>query len=189
MPTFREHMVEDLHHLSRRTNEIRDRVEDIQGHDPSNAELRLLRDYQARADDVYRDLGLVGAPPPLPAESPRSYRVRLARKLQHHSPDWKESDLSNLARVSRNAFAVAEEAIYADAHKVALDPTVTFSRTGELRERKVKDESGRETTVYHGSPLWWMSQFMFPARAVAAFYNSRGEKILPNISTLTNTRR
>ena len=163
-------IVENMVRIDRRQDVINARLNDVQGRPPTESELRAMVGLQARADAVYRDLGMVGAPGPLGNESARSDRLRLLSPLQKYSDEWKKTSLHRINDAP--TVDLIEREIYAAAKKTALDPTVTF-RPGTLRERKVEDESGRTWTHWHGSPRTWMSHFMHPRMAVTSMFDPR----------------
>ena len=120
---------------------------------------------QSRADEVYQQFGSA-APRPMLGERIYPYRVRLLREMQHHSRDWKDTDLAALAEMSAKSknprpFENVEAAIYADALSAARNPTDL--KPGMLREIKRK-LNGREISEFQGEPLAWMNQFMTPLR-------------------------
>jgi hypothetical protein len=136
---------------------------------------------QARADEVYRDLGM-GAPPTIPGEDLDSYRRRLLRPLTDHLADFERQQqaaqrylpkpikdgavwgkylsgmtgTSGLSNVEHDVFAGVK----------ALADCNDYHPPGQLRAKKVRDQSGREATEFFGDPLTWMNQFMGPAQAV-----------------------
>jgi hypothetical protein len=119
-----------------------------------------LTQAQERAHEVYRSIGLPGAPPPMSGEPVRGYRERLAGRLQHHCESWKKTELN---RLPSNVLSIAEEAIYADAAKWGADKN-RGNPDGTLRERQVTDQSGRTWTEFSGDPAVWMSDFMGPKK-------------------------
>jgi hypothetical protein len=86
----------------------------------STEERDVKADAQARADVVYNELGLKGAPPPMRGEKSLSYRRRLLKEVQKHSEDWRDVDLAVL---DARTMAVAEKRIYADASVSARNPS------------------------------------------------------------------
>ena len=126
------------------------------------AEDRALVDARERADAVYRALSLPGAPEPFAGEGLRSYQVRVLEKLKPYSRTWKSADLRQLRDYSPTTLDAVESQVLADAKAVGDDRRVTFAADGvSLRERRVKDEAGREWIEFHGpSPAAWMSDFM-----------------------------
>jgi 8-oxo-dGTP pyrophosphatase MutT (NUDIX family) len=84
------------------------------------ADRNAFADAQAKADAVMRTHG-EQAEPPMAGEGIVDYQIRLARKMQPHSPKWKGVDLSIMAADSV-AFPIALDAIRADAMQAGLNP-------------------------------------------------------------------
>lgn len=124
----------------------------------SDAELNAIADAQARADSVASQFGQ-SASRPVPGETPRAYRIRLAGAFKKHSPDWKDIDL---AKADDALLTLAEKAIYADAERVASSPATV--EPGQLRMRIRMDEAGRRIKEFDGAPDTWMSAFKAPRR-------------------------
>jgi hypothetical protein len=112
--------------------------------------------HQAKADSVYAAFG-DSAPGPLRGETLQAYRTRLASGLKNHSEAWKGVDLS---RVDSSVLSIAEEQIYADAAKSAMNPTDIPEDM--LIERTRKDETGRVIKTFIGKPSAWTNQFKAP---------------------------
>src|SRR5262249_51619522 len=118
---------------------------------------------QARADEVFSAHG-GRAPRPLVGESLLLYRVRLAKKLQHHSKTWGDADLIVVAKADADkTFRKIEDGIYTEAKAAAMEPTNIAD--GEPREVHRRDSvTGRTLIEWHGrSPKAWMAPMM-PAR-------------------------
>jgi hypothetical protein len=77
-------------------------------------------DAQARADKVMRTFN-EQAEPPMSGEDIVAYNIRLARKMQPHSPRWKGVELS-LISPDKKAFANALDDIRADALAAGNSP-------------------------------------------------------------------
>jgi hypothetical protein len=105
--------------LRQSQDHLQRRIDGIQGRPATTAELRDMRDMQARADGLYRDLGLIGAPGPLSNESATGYRRRLLGGLQPYSKDWSKA---RLAAIPTSQLDPIEKFVYDDAAKVAADP-------------------------------------------------------------------
>ena len=80
----------------------------------------LIRAQEA-ADPIFRSLDLPSAPPPMSGEWVRGYRERLAERLKHHSPVWRDQHLGDLPATT---LAIAERQIYADAARAAATSCV-----------------------------------------------------------------
>jgi hypothetical protein len=74
-------------------------------------DLNAFADAQARADTVMRAHG-ASAEPPMAAEDLVAYEIRLARKMQPHSPKWKRTELSIIA-----ADSIAFQNVLADPRR------------------------------------------------------------------------
>jgi len=77
-------------------------------------------DAQAKADAVMRTHG-TQAEPPMAGEGLVDYQIRLARKMQPHSPRWKGVELSIIAADSK-AFEIALDNIRSDAMQAGNNP-------------------------------------------------------------------
>jgi hypothetical protein len=121
---------------------------------------RNLMELQARADEVYRAAGRIGAPAPMNFERPDTYRLRLAEGLQKNSATWKNANLANA--LAAGALATAESQIYAEAR--------ANGRTAGLKARELKaiptrSASGHESTEWVGGPeAHFIRAFERPAR-------------------------
>lgn len=134
----------------------------------SDDEADAMADAQNKADSVAHALGMAKhATHPMLGEKPTAYRLRMARKLQVHSPAYKEVNLQAIASADTKAFALAEAAIFADAAKVASRPTEVSA--GQLRQVKRRDESGREITEFVGDTMACWGQFVAPSRKASGF--------------------
>lgn len=129
----------------------------------SDDEHAAFADAQARADAVFNGFG-TRAPRPLEGETLIDYRKRLATKLKSHSANWKGVKLSILPD---EAFAVAENQIYADATTAASNPADL--EAGELRMvTKIDPATGVRSNVFYGKESF-VKQLGRPGRRVAAF--------------------
>jgi hypothetical protein len=138
---------------------------------------REIAASQQRAQPVY-DVLSEGMPTLRPGEKPFPFRVRIAQRLQRHSPEWAREDLAAVARSDPSAFGVIEQQIYDTAQRRGLDPT--YALDGGLRARKVVDQSGVETTIYHGDIANWINQFAAPTKVtVRKFWDGRRRQIYP----------
>jgi hypothetical protein len=120
--------------------------------DSHHADRASIAKAQARADSVHIQLGS-RAGRPLVAESPAAYRVRMAESLQATSKRWEGVKLGLL---QDQAFAMAEEQIYADAIEQARRPS--HIPGGGIREIR------RQTPAGH-----MVSEFVGDAHFVEAF--------------------
>jgi hypothetical protein len=112
-----------------------------------------LLNAQRKASEVYQTLSR-SEPAPLPNEPALHYRVRAAVGVQDHSPQWRYTNLYNLARSSPSAFTNAETEIFEQATKDGLDPTDAWrpDSNTRLRERIVPGHNGAPpTSTFHGS--------------------------------------
>lgn len=125
----------------------------------SDEDRDALNAAQARADSVYSLFGK-RAPRALDGEAALTYRRRLLREMQAHSPEWAKEDLSHIATDSM--MGIAERQIFEAAVKAAHNP-VDLPH-GELREIATTDATGRAIKSFVGKPSAWMSQFQPPNR-------------------------
>ena len=139
---------------------LRARMADIERtmpRDINDADAIALADEQARADDLYHLFGDRAAPRPLQGETPLTYRRRVARDFQTYSKAWSGV---NLAAMTDDAFAVADEQIRADARSAAMRPA-----EGDSKLRPIKrTENGHTYIEYVGSPNW-MEELAYPGGA------------------------
>lgn len=84
------------------------------------ADLNAFADAQAKADSVMRALG-GAAEPPMAGEDLVSYKIRMHRKMQLHSPRWKGVELQLIAADQVALDNVLGE-IRADAMTAAMSP-------------------------------------------------------------------
>jgi len=122
----------------------------------TDAEYAAMADAQAKADSVYSAFGKQ-ANRPLNGEDLLSYRKRLAAPLKSHSAAWKDVDL---AKLDASVFAIAEAAIYADAHAAAINPVDVGE--GGLRSVTKDTGTGHKVTTFYGRPNAWMDDFRAP---------------------------
>lgn len=139
------------------------RLEDVEKAIPRrrpDEEHRALIAAQAKADEVFEVFG-DAAPRPMDGETPDGYRVRIAEKLQKNSPTYKDANLRAIVGMTA-IFDAAEQAIYADSVKVAMDPTTIAPDT--LRPRKSTGLGGHTIITYDGDPRAWMDPMAAGAR-------------------------
>ena len=172
MTTFAEVARQDLDELRRRQALIENRRLDIAA---APADPVDLADTRAKYDGVYSALGAGTAPGPLPYESAFSYRRRLASKIAHLSPTWRDANVHDL---DRDVMDNVERQIIAEAHAAVADRSRGNS-DGSLRAI-VSNDTGHNVTDFAGNPLTWMRNFMSPGRTVRRFQTPNGQPILPN---------
>jgi len=126
----------------------------------ADADPEAMADSQARADSVYQ-LHSLSAPRPMDGETPRPYRIRLARKMQPHSKTWAKADLAAIK--DEVAFSMAEAAIYADA-ATASNFIGAASGDGLRAIRRVDPDTGHNVTTYAGRAGAWCADFKAPAQ-------------------------
>lgn len=134
----------------------------------SDDEADAMADAQNKADSVAHALGMPAhATRAFLGEKPTAYRLRMSRKLQVHSPAYKEVNLAAIASADTKAFSIAEAAIYADAAQVANRPAEVSS--GHLRAVTRRDSSGREITEFVGDSRAAWGPFIAPSRKASGF--------------------
>jgi hypothetical protein len=94
-----------------------------------------------------------------------SYVRRCARKVQDHSPKWKNHDLTQLP--ANVLLDIAAPEIRADATAAAY--TVNPEAPGMLREIIKRDRTGRQISEFVGSVAETLAPFRLPSARVAAF--------------------
>ncbi|WP_159013321.1 DUF2213 domain-containing protein [Acidisoma sp. S159] len=117
--------------------------------DDDDNKLASLADVQMRADGVANAFGQ-SADKPMRGESVRNYKIRMLKKFQHHSKDFKETNLKALDDPTLDA---VERVIYADAMIAAN--TVGSGAEGVLIEIKKRDHTGRMISEFRGDPKSW----------------------------------
>jgi hypothetical protein len=125
----------------------------------------LRNEIQYYADSAFQCWG-ENAPKPYGTETVPGYRRRIARKLQRHSPAWKDVDLHSLSGQSlRNAVSQ----IFADSIAASTNPQSYDAEF--LREASVSWPDGRQVKEFYGRPSSWMRQFSgTPRRATLNRY-------------------
>ena len=131
-----------------------------------------MSDAQAGADDVFVALGK-RAPIPLRGETVTAYRQRLATTLKTHSKNWKGVDLKTL---NPEAFAIAQQQIYADAMAAANSPDSVPA--GMLMPRTRRTETGHTEITFVGSPHAWMGQFARGRSRFVTAINTKPQNIV-----------
>jgi hypothetical protein len=157
-------IVEDIHAVRNAQDRAFAR---LGGTGPSLQQQRQIADDGARLRELFADLELE-LPKPGATDRPMDFQVRLLRPLQRFSPDWRRTDLAQMARHGgmRGLDDGIARAILADAARVASDKTVgSFRVPGELRKIIRADQAGQESIAFHGSPLSWMRAFFPPVVA------------------------
>jgi hypothetical protein len=107
------------------------------------ADSASLGEIQARFDQLAAEFG-ERAGPPMIGETPRNYRLRLLRRFQKHSREFKER-------------------IFADSIAAAATPEVP---EGRLVERRRTVGHGIVMYEFFGKPSAWMRQFSGQRRLV-----------------------
>jgi hypothetical protein len=120
-------------------------------------------DAQARADAVAAAFG-EQSPPPLSGERAADYRVRLLRRFQKYSPQFKDADLHTIADAA--TFAGIESVVYSDAAKASSSPEVLNARA--TKRTRINPDTGHRVTEFFG-PDSIFKTFSAPVMAVTAF--------------------
>jgi 8-oxo-dGTP pyrophosphatase MutT (NUDIX family) len=160
----KEEMKADSAALKGELSALRRQLADLTASQPkgsSEKDFGDTADIQARYDSLYNAMGAGEAPGPRRGEGPVAYRRRLASDMRTHSPKWGAVDLYALPV---EAFAIAEEQIYADSLAVAERPVVT--EPGRLIERVRTDRmTGLRTITFHGPNTFIAGMKRPPRRA------------------------
>jgi len=127
---------EQLQHLEKFTKELRESVQERASREtPSEDEQREIVQYRSRADELYRDAGLVGSPMPLPFERADNFRKRV---------------LGDLARIGKSEWAGVD---MKGAKSYGL-------KDGELREINTSSRGGhRQVDFVGGKGAWFGNTF------------------------------
>jgi len=147
---------EQLQHLERFTKELRESVQERASREtPSEDEQREIVQYRSRADELYRDAGLVGSPMPLPFERADSFRKRVLGDLARIGrSEWAGVDMKG---AKGSMLEAAEEQIFADAKKNAKSYGL---KDGELREINTSSRGGhRQVDFVGGKGAWFGNTF------------------------------
>ncbi len=120
-----------------------------------------LATAQARADQVYQLFG-ERALNPVPGESPKAYRIRLARKMQPYSAKCKNIKLDGLPN-DQAVLDHIEGLIFADAAKHAGAENLA---RGRLVPTVTHDYAGRPITSYSGDMDSWLGAFKQPKQTI-----------------------
>jgi hypothetical protein len=119
----------------------------------SAADRDALAQAQSRFDSIAAMHG-ERADPPLPGESPLSYRKRNLDRFKKHSAKFKES-----------RFDSADAAMLEPIEKIIIDDAVEAARkdasggAGLMFAENYHDDAGRKITKWHGDPMAWMQHF------------------------------
>lgn len=128
---------------------------------PGRTEAEKIDVVHGRADSIFQLHGK-RAPMPMDGDDVHAHRLRLIKRLQHHSTPYRDANLSLIN--DPVIFATIEKRIYADAQKAAYDNTSVPH--GQLREVKRKDQSGREISEFYGSVSATLAPFRMPCYRV-----------------------
>ena len=129
--------------LSARLRDIENMVRPM-----TDADFAKLADAQEKAEHAFSAFG-DSAPRPISGETTVAYRVRAAAKLQVHSPAWKNTNLSLIARTDSVAFDNVEKMIYEDAARAAERPV--HLKPGQFQAVTRPDGTGRNITTFRGT--------------------------------------
>jgi hypothetical protein len=155
-----------------------ERAEQARGPQLSIAQRATLEKAIAKVTPVYDALSL---PPPEPKrdEDAFHYRRRVVEDLKTHHPQWRKS---NPGRITDDAgFSVIEREVLHAARARGLDPLYRgHVPPGTLRERKIPDASGNESTVFHGDPADAWAPFCAPVKTtVKQIQTPSGRRLYP----------
>ena len=103
-----------------------------------------LAEVQARFDSLAQEHGL-RAPGPMVGEFARNYRLRMLRKFQRHSTEFRDADFTKI--VDLKTLDGIEQRIASDSHEAAMHPVV---ERGRLLEIQKPDATGRIISTFHG---------------------------------------
>jgi hypothetical protein len=126
------------------------------------ADLNAFADVQSKADAVMRAHS-ERAEPPMAGEDLIAYKIRTHRKMQPHSPKWKNVELGIIAADGK-AFENVLAEIRADAYQAGLNPV----GLPEFQYREVTQEGpgGHKIKSFHGNGTIF-KQLSRPVRHVA----------------------
>jgi hypothetical protein len=126
------------------------------------ADLNAFADTQAKADSVMRALGSA-AEPPMAGEDLVSYKIRMHRKMQPHSPRWKGVELQLIA-----ADQVALDNILGEIRADAMTAATSPVGMPEFQHRKITETApgGHTITRFVGNGTIF-KQLSRPVRHVA----------------------
>lgn len=113
-----------------------------------------LQAAQVRADSVGALFGQRVSEPRL-GETPLSYRRRVLRDFQVHSPQLQHAQLDAMNDAT---LGLVENQVYADAAVAAR--TAAEAKPGVLTPYVEIDAAGRRITKFYGDPMAWMAPFM-----------------------------
>jgi hypothetical protein len=167
------------HRLVNNVLNLRQRVarEELRQGGLSIVDRAVLEKAIQKATPVYDALSL-SPPEPRRDETAWRYRARVVEDLKGHSI-WKKSSPGSIAPGA--GFDLIEREVLAAARARGLDPTYRgHVPAGQLRERKVVDQSGRENTVFHGDPADCWRPFCTPSQtAVKQIQTPSGRRLYP----------
>lgn len=126
-----------------------------------------LTAIQSRADAVAVQLGK-RADVFMAGETPAMYKRRMAAALQEYSAKWKGIKLDSLPD---EAFAIAEDSIYADAVAAARNPSDI--QPGRARAVTKVLPTGHTETTFHGNDYHFTQAFGRPARRIRSIAYDR----------------
>jgi hypothetical protein len=105
-------------------------------------------------------------------ETPRDYRVRIAKHLQPYSDQCKEMALAQIT--DAKAFENIENMIYADAEREVERPTRIPD--GRLTMRTRHGDAGQKIHEFHGEPRTWMDPLAGPVRLYVTAFGTAEER-------------
>ena len=151
--------------------ELRD-LDRRQGRPPSLSDLRAINQMRQENELLFKNLELA-LPQAMSADNATSYEARLLNELKRHSPKWRSTDMSQLARA--NALGPVGHEVRKDAQAIADDGLIgSFRNPGQLRRVEKVDQSGRKVTEWHG-PVWFGRAFQLPyIQNIVRFGDGRG---------------
>jgi len=177
---------EQLQHLERFTKELRESVQERASREtPTEDEQRAMVAMRARADELYRDAGLVGSPMPLPFERGDSYRKRVMSDLARiGASPWAGKDLKSIK--DEAALSAVETQVFDAAKANAKSYGL---KDGELREIRTDSRGGhRQVEFVGGKNAWFGNAFSRVVPRVAFKTRDQYNQVVANnaLSRLTH---
>ena len=120
----------------------------------SDSEREMFAAIQEMAEPSFQAFG-DRAPAALEGETPMAYKRRLGKRLQKHSPKWKETRLSAIADEAAMDTILAD--VYADS--IAAARTGGDVPAGKLMPVISRSDAGHTRITYRGEPGSWMDSF------------------------------